>query len=291
MSKEYIDRIEQALDAYIPAPDGEGDELYEAVRYALTGGGKRVRPILTLEFCRLCGGEIEWAMPFACAVEMIHAYSLVHDDLPCMDNDDFRRGKSSTHKQFGENTALLAGDALLNLAFETCLRKENLDYLDAGRVLLATKTLAHHAGLFGMIGGQHMDLRSEGKTIPLPVLKALHRKKTGALIRAAAMMGAILGGGSREQQNAAETYADRIGLAFQIVDDILDVTGDSETLGKPVGSDEEKEKSTYVRFYGVEGAAEQVRLLTQEAKEAVALFGAEAGYLERLAVQLSTRSH
>ena len=290
MSKEYINRIEQALDAYIPAPDGEGDTLYEAVRYALTGGGKRIRPILTLEFCRLCGGEIEWALPFACAVEMIHAYSLVHDDLPCMDNDDFRRGKPSTHKQFGEDTALLAGDALLNLAFEICLRRENREHLDAERILSATQTLAHYAGLYGMIGGQHMDLQSEGKTIPLSVLKALHRKKTGALIRAAVGMGAILGGGSREQRDAAEFYADRIGLAFQIVDDILDVTGDSETLGKPVGSDEENEKSTYVRFYGVEGAAEQVLLLTREAKEAVAIFGEEAGFLERLAVQLSARN-
>lgn len=290
MSK-YSGAIEQALERYIPKPDGQGDTLYEAVAYALLDGGKRIRPTLTLEFCCLCGGHVEWAMPFACAVEMVHAYSLVHDDLPCMDNDDMRRGKPSTHKKYGEDTALLAGDALLNLAFETCLNVDNAKYIPAERMMRAVGTLARSAGMSGMIGGQFIDLASEGRAISVETLQALHRKKTGALICAAAVMGVQVAGGSDKQLEAAEIYADRVGLAFQIVDDILDVTGDSATLGKPVGSDEQNQKSTYVKFYGIEGATRKVLSLTKEAQAALSLFGSRAGYLEGLAMELSSRDH
>ena len=286
----YREAIEQALARYIPKPDGQNDVLYEAVAYALLDGGKRIRPTLTLEFCNLCGGRAEWAMPFACAVEMIHAYSLVHDDLPCMDNDDLRRGKPSVHKKYGEATALLVGDALLNLAFETCLHPDNVNDIPAERIVRAAGTLARAAGLSGMIGGQCMDLQSEGISIPVETLETLHRKKTGALIRATAVMGVQAAGGSAEQEKSAETYADRIGLAFQIVDDILDVTGDSATIGKPAGSDEQNEKSTYVKFYGVEGATRQALALTGEAQAALAPFGARAEHLKELAAALSRRN-
>ncbi len=288
---QYRDAIEHALSGYIPKPDGECDNLYEAVAYALLDGGKRIRPALTLEFCRVCGGKIEWAMPFACAAEMVHAYSLVHDDLPCMDDDDMRRGKPSTHRKFGEDTALLCGDALLNLAFETCLSPEVLALIPPERAFRAAGELARGAGLMGMIGGQFMDLQSEGASIPEETLQTLHRKKTGALIRAAAVMGVEIAGGGGKERAAAEAYAGCIGLAFQIVDDILDVTGDSKTLGKPVGSDAQNEKSTYVKLYGVTGATERVLALTREAQSAVSLFGFEAGNLENLALELSLRDH
>ena len=217
----YLPMIEQKLEELLPKEHCRYERLIEAMRYSLLDGGKRVRPTLVLEFCRLCGGDVQAALPFACAVEMIHTYSLIHDDLPCMDNDDLRRGKPSNHKAYGEDTALLAGDGLLTLAFATMLSPESLAAVGADCAAEAAFQLASAAGIHGMVGGQEIDLRSEGKAISLETLQEMDEKKTGALILASARMGCALAGADERQRDAAEHYACAIGLAFQIVDDIL----------------------------------------------------------------------
>ena len=239
-------KIEEALKGYLPQEKDLRKTLFASMEYSLMAGGKRLRPQLVLEFCRLCGGREEQAMPFACAVEMIHSYSLIHDDLPCMDDDDLRRGKPTNHKVYGEAAALLAGDALLTLAFETMLSPESVQAVGAGRAAAAAGELARAAGAHGMVGGQIIDLESEGKQVPLEVLEKMDEGKTGALILAACRMGCILAGASEDQKKAAEVYARSIGLAFQIEDDLLDVTGDAALLGKNTGMDSAREKSTYV---------------------------------------------
>lgn len=287
--EEYLALIENQLKKYLPEEGLRQADLFNAMRYSLLAGGKRIRPILVLEFCRVCGGDEKTALPFACAIEMIHTYSLIHDDLPCMDNDDMRRGRPSNHKVFGEDIALLAGDALLTMAFEVMLRKETVESVGARRAAQAAGILAAAAGARGMVGGQVIDLMSEGRMISLDTLKTMDECKTGALIVAAAEMGCVLGGADEEQMKAAENYAKAIGLAFQIVDDILDVTSDTQTLGKPVGSDVGNDKCTYVSLMGLENAKKAAVELTQTAVSSLDCFGQSAGYLIQLAQELASR--
>ncbi len=261
--------------------------LLDSERYSLFAGGKRIRPLLTLEFCRLFGGEDSAALPFACAVEMIHTYSLIHDDLPCMDNDDLRRGKPTNHKVFGETIALLAGDSLLTGAFEAAATNAEVGAEIAAK---AVAYLAACAGRYGMVGGQVMDLEGEKKKLTLDQLLKLHSLKTGALISAAAVLGALSAGISLTDRCMEDvvTYAENIGLAFQIVDDILDATGNAEELGKNVGVDTEHQKNTFLSFYTVEEAQFYADRLTAEAVRAIRKYpGSES--LVALAEWLATR--
>lgn len=266
--REYGRQIDKALqDCFPGSPPYCG--LYESMRYSLTAGGKRLRPALTLECCRMCGGEAEKAMPFACAVEMMHTYSLIHDDLPAMDNDDFRRGKPTSHRMFGEAAAILAGDALQTAAFEMMLRPENCGGIPAERAASAAYALARAAGADGMAGGQSLDIACEGRGLTIADVKLIHRLKTGAMIRAAAEIGCIVGGGGQKELTALCRYAEKIGLAFQIRDDMLDVEGNAATLGKTVGSDRANEKITFVTLLGLEECGNQVDICTAEAKKAL----------------------
>jgi len=283
---EYISLINSALYDYIKIMGDEEDKVSEAMLYSLKNGGKRVRPMLVLEFCRACGGNVESAIPFACAIEMIHTYSLIHDDLPCMDDDDFRRGKPSCHKQFDYATALLAGDGLLTLAFSVAASAD----LSAETVVKAVKLLSDCAGHLGMIGGQTMDLQHEGVQISLDSLRKTDALKTGRLIYAACTLGCLAANADEVNLKAAETYAESIGLAFQIVDDLLDITSTSEELGKPVGSDEGNSKSTYPALLGFDRSKELVDELTRDAVNAVSLFGSDGDFLADYAVRLSVRT-
>lgn len=284
--QEYLPAVEQTLEQYLPELGGElPSKLYSAMRYGVLDGGKRIRPLLVLEFCRLCGGKVEEALPFACAVEMIHSYSLMHDDLPCMDNDELRRGKPSAHKAFGEDIALLAGDALLTKAFEVMLGSPT-NYEKACK---AAYVLAQAAGSDGMVGGQVIDLQSEGKQVPVEILKKMDEGKTVALIQAACVMGCVIAGANERQIMCARRYAYGVGLSFQIIDDILDTVGDTQTLGKQVGSDAQNKKSTYVSLLGLEEAEKTAKSLTAEACEALQMFGGEADTLIQLAEMLCSR--
>ena len=240
----------------------------DAMRYSLLAGGKRIRGALILEFCRMLGGDTRMALEFACAMEMVHCGSLIQDDLPCMDNDDFRRGRPACHKQYGEATALLAGDALFIRAFEV-LADSGADGMQLTR---AVKTLAHGAGMEGMIGGQVVDLESEGRSVDYSHLQTLHRLKTGALIRASCQLGAIAARATEAEEQACIAYGEALGLAFQITDDILDVTGDEAALGKPVGSDASQHKTTYVTLFGLEQARRLAEEASIRAKTALADF-------------------
>lgn len=291
---EYVSLINKAADKYVSLNEFTGressglDVMLEAMAYSLSNGGKRIRPMLTLEFCRICGGDSQKALPFALGAEMIHTYSLIHDDLPCMDDDDMRRGKPSSHKVFGEANALLAGDGLLTLAFETVLSAPGISGEAKAKAGLE---LAKAAGCSGMIAGQVMDLANEGKAAPLEDIRATDRLKTGEMIRVSALLGCIAAGADEEKIKAAEKYCENIGLAFQIVDDILDVTSDVETLGKPIGSDSENEKSTYVSLLGLEESASFAEKLTNEAKAALNIFGSEGEFLSELADKLLSRKN
>ncbi len=287
--KNYIPVIETALGRYLPAGEYEEQQLIDAVRYSLDLKGKRVRPSLTLAFAELCGGTVDMALPFACAVEMIHTYSLIHDDLPCMDNDDFRRGKPSNHKVFGEDIALLAGDALQSIAYETMLSDEAVAAVGGKRAAKAARILANRSGLLGMVGGQVIDLSLEHREVGAEIVQLMEEKKTACLIEAACMMGCVVAGATDAQINAAERYAHAIGLAFQIVDDILDVTSTAEELGKPIGSDAENEKNTFMSLLGIERCREMVADLTEEAIRALDVFDGDAGDLKDFAVQLANR--
>lgn len=277
--------IEAWLTNYFTARKPYGD-LNDAMLYSLMAGGKRVRPVLLLETCRMCGGDVALALPFACAVEMVHTYSLIHDDLPCMDDDDLRRGKPTNHKVYGEATAVLAGDGLLTAAFEVML--EEGKNLPAERVLAAAACLGKAAGGRGMVGGQTLDMAAEGYMLTVDELKELYGLKTGALIAAAAEMGCILAGGTQKQQEAVVRYAQKIGLAFQVQDDVLDVEGDETKLGKPIGSDMRSEKNTYVTLKGLESCKELIEQLTDQALEALEGFE-ESDFLRWLALQLAGR--
>lgn len=289
MKNNYLPMIEEALSSYLPSKDCLQKDVVAAMEYSLMAGGKRIRPTLTLEFCRICGGDVQAALPFACAVEMIHSYSLIHDDLPCMDDSDLRRGRPSNHIQFGEDIALLAGDGLLTLAFETALAPENMELAGPQKGAEAAYLLAKAAGAEGMVGGQVIDLQHENQHAPIETLIEMDRKKTGALIQAAVQMGCAVAGASQAQREAAKQYASCIGLAFQIRDDILDVISDPETLGKPVGSDDKNEKSTYVSLLGMEKAQQLVEELTQKAVEALAVFSENTSFLRDFAQSLANR--
>ncbi len=280
----YLDEINSALKEYLPTAD---DVVSQAMRYSVENGGKRIRPALLLEFCRVCGGDYKKAVPFACALEMIHTYSLIHDDLPCMDNDDFRRGKPSCHIAFGEEYALLAGDALLTLAFETAMKSN----LSAEITVKAAKELAKAAGVMGMVGGQVLDLQNEGKKVGISDLQKTDELKTGELIRAACVLGCVCAGADDKKIAAAEKYAHDIGIAFQIVDDILDVTSDEETLGKPIGSDEENQKLTYVSLLGIEKSRKTAEELTLNAQKALDAFDGDVTSLKDFAEKLKNRKN
>lgn len=288
--EKQLERIEAALNRFVPETDALYRTVTEAMRYSLLNGGKRVRAKLTLAFCALCGGSEEMAMPFACAVEMVHAYSLIHDDLPCMDNDDMRRGRPSNHKVYGEGCALLAGDGLLTKAFETALSAEAFRAVGAEKAARAAAVLADCAGEHGMVGGQCIDLETENKTVSLEVLRAKDTGKTANLIMAACMMGCIAAGTAQAQIEAAKTYALHIGLAFQIRDDILDVTGTAEELGKNIGVDAQNNRCTYVSLLGLERAQALVDEHTGAAIKALDAFDGDASFLRSYAVKLATRS-
>lgn len=245
-------------------------DLQEAMEYSLLAGGKRIRPVLTLETCRMCGGDPQAALPFACAAEMIHTYSLIHDDLPAMDNDKLRRGRLTNHMVYGEAAAILAGDALLTAAFEQLTKAR----LPAGRIVEAVRCLACAAGSAGMVGGQALDMAGEGRALDLDELELLQSLKTGALISAAAELGCIAAGGNQEQLKCVRTYAQALGRAFQVRDDMLDIISSQEELGKPVGSDQANEKSTFVTALGLEGCGRLVARLTEEGIEAIRGFTA-----------------
>lgn len=284
---DYLEMIDAALEEYIYSVHDGQDIVTEAMCYSVQNGGKRIRPILTLEFCRVCGGDPKTALPFACAVELIHTYSLIHDDLPCMDDDALRRGKPSCHKQFGENYALLAGDGLLTLAFETLAKATDVAPQD---IVRAVRVLSDLAGVNGMIGGQVIDLLSEEKQVDYDTLHCIDKLKTGALIKSAALLGCIAAGVQEKTVlTAAESYAENIGFAFQVVDDILDVTSDTVTLGKPVGSDEKNAKSTFVSLLGLEECKTLANKLTQNAVQALTALPNNTEFLEALANQLAVR--
>ena len=283
--KQYSALVEAGLERYLPQETCRHSRIFEACRYSLLAGGKHIRAALLLEFYRLCGGQPEDALPFACGLEMIHTYSLIHDDLPCMDDDDYRRGRLSNHKVYGDATAVLAGDALLNRAFETMLSQGTVAAEPAMR---AAACIARCSGLYGMIGGQVQDLALEGKSASDEELREMVSLKTGALIRAACVGGVLLAGGTAAQQQAAEAYADALGLAFQIRDDILDVTGDRAVLGKATGSDAANDKTTFVSAYGLEACRGLVRRLTLQAMTAAEAFS-DREFLQKLAEYLARR--
>ncbi len=282
----YRKQVEQALERFLPAP-APGDPagtVGEAMRYSLLCGGKRIRPVLTLAFCELCGGDPASALPFACAVEMVHTYSLIHDDMPCMDDDDLRRGKPSNHKVYGEDIALLAGDGLLTKAFETALSHQ-----DGSTAAKAALVLAQCAGDRGMVGGQCVDLKSQGREVSLETLELMDQGKTVALISAACQMGCIAAGAGEDERKAAQRYAQGLGMAFQIRDDVLDVLGDSVKLGKNVGMDSVHDKRNYVSLLGVERAQELVGEYTAQAVAALEAFPGDPSFLRQLARDLESR--
>jgi geranylgeranyl diphosphate synthase, type II len=243
--------VDDALARYLPGEEGYPQAIFQAMRYSVFAGGKRVRPILAIAAAETIGGTAEDVLPLACALECIHTYSLIHDDLPALDNDDYRRGRLTNHKVFGEANAILAGDALLTFAFELMGEARHWKQFVPARVVQVMQEVAYAIGTFGMIGGQVVDLQMEGKDVDLPTLQYIHAHKTGALIRASVRSGAILGGGSPAEVEALTHYGTHIGLAFQIMDDILDVRGDAQLMGKTVGKDEERRKATYPRLVGL----------------------------------------
>ncbi len=283
---QYLTQATAALDAACAQFLPEESEVCRAARYSLLGGGKRIRAVLVVSVCDMLNGNRAAAAQFAAAVEMLHCYSLIHDDLPCMDNDDMRRGKPSCHKAFGESTAMLAGDVLLTEAFETVANAP----ADAAVCVRAAKALSTGAGSRGMVYGQELDLKYEALAATEAQLRLIHRNKTGALINAAIQMGAAAAQATEAQCAALEQYAYGLGLVFQIVDDVLDVTSTAEELGKPIGSDSENGKTTFVTLYGVEGAMQLARALNEETCAALhTVFGEKAAFLEELARTLLVR--
>ena len=278
-----IEEINKNLEIHLDRKSSLQYEFYDIMSYSLMAGGKRLRPILLLKCCQMCGGNMEEAMPFACAMEMIHTYSLVHDDLPSMDNDDFRRGMPTTHIMFGEANAILAGDALLNKAFEV-MSKAKCSPEKAIRVI---SEIATSSGIEGMIGGQVLDI--ENGEMSQERLEYVDARKTGAIIKSSCTSGAILAGASDAQIEAVKDFAESLGVAFQIQDDILDVVGTKEDLGKPIGSDEEMGRTTYVKTFGLDGARRLLYEHTQKAKDALCVFGEKADFLLRLTDYLAGR--
>lgn len=280
----YLELIEEYL-ANLPLTE---DLIGRSMRYSVVGGGKRVRPVLALACVEIVGGRPQDFVREATALELIHTYSLIHDDLPAMDDDDFRRGKLANHKAFDEATAILAGDALLTLAFE--LLSQPLPGLGEKQLRVIRET-ARAAGWQGMVGGQVLDTTGNGQPANLQDIENIHNLKTGALLKVSARLGAILGGGTEEEIEKLSQYASYLGLAFQIKDDILDVTGESARLGKPAGSDEKLAKATYPKLLGLDGAAQHLKKTIILAKEALASFGAKGQFLSSLADYISERDH
>ncbi|MFN3361188.1 MAG: geranylgeranyl diphosphate synthase CrtE [Pseudanabaenaceae cyanobacterium] len=291
--KTYLDRyrqqVEAALDAYLPL--GYPPKIYEAMRYSLLAGGKRLRPILVLASCELCGGNPDWAMPTAVAVEMIHTMSLIHDDLPAMDNDDYRRGKPTNHKVFGEDIAILAGDGLLAYAFQVIADRTPLE-VPRERVVRVIALVARSVSAEGLVGGQVVDLEMEGNPHATEaMLDYIHKHKTAALLEAAVVGGAIVAGANEEQIEGLRQYSQNIGLAFQIIDDILDITSTPEELGKSVGKDEKAQKLTYPKLWGIATSQQKAKALVQEAKQLLAAFGDRATPLQALADYIVERTN
>lgn len=284
-----VTEIESILKAYLPKQEGYQSLIMEAMEYSLMAGGKRLRPMLMQETYRLFGGEGRLVEPFMVALEMIHTYSLVHDDLPAMDNDEYRRGRKTTHVVYGEGMGILAGDALLNCAFETAASSFATYPEESLRIGKAIQVLGRKAGIYGMIGGQVIDVTSVGKEISKEVLDVIHELKTAALIEAAMMIGAILAGASEEEIQKVERVAHNVGLAFQIRDDVLDVTSSAEVLGKPVGSDARNEKTTYVTLLGIDRAKEYVKAISEEAISLLKSFPKRNVFLEDLIEKLIYR--
>ena len=281
----YLTKIEEDLERRSRQfPEEPQQKLFDAMRYSLLAGGKRLRPIMVLEFCRMCGGDVEKAMPLAAAIEMIHTYSLIHDDLPCMDNDDFRRGNPTNHRVYGEAIAILAGDSLLTGAFEAVASAN----LSSQARVDAVRVLAQCAGGCGMVGGQVLDIMSEERECTRQEILDIQSRKTGALIRAACMMGVIAGGGDEQRLAAAGSFADHLGLAFQIRDDMLDVVGSAEKLGKSVGTD--AEKNTFVRLYGLERCESLVQEHTDAALQNLDAFE-DTDFMRELALSLTNREN
>lgn len=284
-----ITKIEQILFAYLPPEQGRARTVLQAMNYSVNAGGKRLRPLLLAETYTLFGGSEQVAEPFAAAIEMIHTYSLVHDDLPAMDNDEYRRGKKTTHAVFGEAMGILAGDALLTFAFETAAKGLELT-ADATRVARAMGLLAKKAGIYGMLGGQVIDVEAEGnQNLTLDQILEIHTLKTGALLEASMMIGAVLAGADDEDMGKLERIARNIGIAFQIQDDILDLTGTMEELGKPIGSDKRNEKVTYVTLEGIEKSAKEVKRLSDEAVMLLHSLQKDSEFLEQLILSLVNR--
>ena len=287
--KQKVNEIEAILDEYLPAAEGYQKQIMEAMAYSVTAGGKRLRPMLMQETFRLFGGEGKVVEPFMAALEMIHTYSLVHDDLPAMDNDEYRRGRKTTHVVYGEAMGILAGDALLNYAFETAVKAFDIAPEKSLQIGKALKILAEKAGIYGMIGGQVVDVASCGKGLDEAMLNFIYELKTGALIESAMMIGAVLAGATQEQVRMVEKIASDVGIAFQIQDDILDVTSTQEELGKPIHSDEKNEKSTYVTIKGLDEAAKDVERISEEAVELLQSLNLENPYLTWLIQELVHR--
>lgn len=290
----YKSEIEAALDALAQVPDSPQRSVCEAMRYSLMVGGKRIRPVLTLAVTQLLGGNVKAAVRVGCAIECIHTYSLIHDDLPCMDNDDLRRGKPTCHRAFEENIALLAGDGLLTRAFELLSAHSEEAEIDPMLQIQLIRLISSAAGCDGMIGGQVVDLECEkSSAADLDMLTYMHERKTGALIRVSALAGCILAGVTEEEDQKyrkINEFSSILGLAFQIKDDILDVTGDENELGKPVGSDAQQQKTTFVTLMGMEAAEKRLRELTRQAVKALECFGGRADFLTGLAQYLLERN-
>lgn len=288
--KNRVVNIEDLLNEYMPKVEGYQKTIFDSMNYSLKAGGKRLRPILTLEACKLVGGNEKDAYPFAVAIEMIHTYSLIHDDLPALDNDDLRRGRKTNHKVYGEAIAILAGDGLLNYAYEIMLR-ESLSKGEPEKYLKAINEIAKASGIYGMIGGQVVDIESEGKSIDMEKLDFIHMNKTAAIIIGCMRAGAIIGGASEEELENVTKYAKNIGLSFQIVDDILDIVGDEAKLGKKVGSDIDNEKSTYPSLIGLEKSKETANKLIAEAKMSIDYINKDSEFLNNLADYIVDREY
>lgn len=282
-------QVEERLYTYFSNQDLPQHTVFKAAEYSLKAGGKRLRPVLLMEACRLFDTTSSTAEVFACAMEMIHTYSLIHDDLPAMDDDDFRRGKPTNHIVFGEGMAVLAGDALLNRAYEIMIEEALAQPGKTHRCLQSMREISNAAGVYGMIGGQTVDLESENSRVPLETVDFIHCHKTGAMIAAALTAGAIIGGASKEDVERLREYGTNIGLAFQIIDDILDITGDQEKLGKDIGSDMEKQKSTYPSLLGLDESRRIAHDLLKNSKTVLEAYGEKADFLIALSDFLANR--
>ena len=291
----FLDELKQKTEEaggillkYLPHEEGFARELCDAMNYSLLSGGKRLRPVLMKSVFELFGGEGELVEPFMAGMEMIHTHSLIHDDLPAIDNDDYRRGRLTTHKVYGEAMGVLSGDALLNYAYETMLKAFSLTD-DPARVIRALQVVSGKTGLFGMLSGQSVDVKNDGRADGAPMLEYIYRNKTSALLEASMMAGAILAGADEPDISRIEEAAGNIGMAFQIRDDILDVEGDEKTLGKPVMSDEKNHKVTYVTLYGLDGAKREVNRFSEEACDLIEKTGRPCDFLRNLIIYLTTR--